>query len=247
MADEPEFFIVPEDEAAQMRATERRPSLPWPDIELPALLPGKNYFLVPEELLHRPRLPRKKREYRPYQDPPEMLVPVSEMTEETWAEWEWPADHDRAPTIPRQAVLILWRRDGNICQVCGLTVDIRLRWPHPGSAQIDHLDPMGWRSGRKRELDTWGNVQLAHAHCNSAHHNFDQHLIAVADYRHELRRAIEAAAEGRGAPMPPWTRRLARGAAAGPGMDGPWESEAWRREQELGRPKASFGQEWPVL
>jgi hypothetical protein len=40
MAEEAEFFIVPEEEAAQMRATERRPSLPWPSVELPDPLPG---------------------------------------------------------------------------------------------------------------------------------------------------------------------------------------------------------------
>ena len=246
MADGLKSFPVPEEEAAAMRASERRPSLPWPDVELPDPLPGLKCFPVPEELIRRQPLPRKKREYKPYQDPPEMLVPVAEMTDEMWAAWEWPADHDRLPTEKRKAALILWRRDGNICQVCGLTVDIRLR-RHPGAAEVDHVSPMGWGTGFKKELDIWGNVQLAHSYCNRVHHNFDPALVAVADYRRALRRAIEAADAGRKAPIAPWQCRILFGAAPGLAMVDPWETEAWRREQELGRPKAPFGREWPVL
>lgn len=71
-----------------------------------------------------------------------MLVPVSEMTAEMWAAWDWPADHVRLPSDRRKVALILWRRDGNICQVCGLKVDISLRKIHPGMASCDHVTPM---------------------------------------------------------------------------------------------------------
>lgn len=57
-------------------------------------------------------------------------------------------------------------RDRCICGLCGGMVDLRIEWPHPESATVDHIIPLS-RGGD----DTLGNVQLAHAGCNLSKHN----------------------------------------------------------------------------
>ncbi|MEZ2388573.1 HNH endonuclease [bacterium RCC_150] len=108
-----------------------------------------------------------------------MLIPNEQMTDEKWAAWDWPVDHGKLPSDKRTVALILWRRDGNICQVCGLKVDIALRNRHPGMASVDHIIPMR-RYAPKYETDhlnVWGNVRLSHLCCNIAHVDVDAELI----------------------------------------------------------------------
>lgn len=57
----------------------------------------------------------------------------------------------------RRAVL---ERDGWRCQLCRAVIDPALRFPHPGSASIDHIDPFG-----AHEQANW---QSAHLACNVA-------------------------------------------------------------------------------
>lgn len=49
-------------------------------------------------------------------------------------------------------------RDGWTCGICHAVIDPSLRWPHPGSASIDHRDPKG-----PHEPSNW---QAAHLGCN---------------------------------------------------------------------------------
>ena len=49
-------------------------------------------------------------------------------------------------------------RDGWRCGFCHAPVDAALRWPHPGSLSIDHIDPNGEHEP--------GNWQASHLACN---------------------------------------------------------------------------------
>lgn len=56
----------------------------------------------------------------------------------------------------------VYRRDHNICQLCGKKVDMKLKYPHKLSASIDHVIPLS-KGGTHR----YANVQLAHFRCNT--------------------------------------------------------------------------------
>ncbi|UKA59139.1 HNH endonuclease [Arthrobacter sp. FW306-2-2C-D06B] len=186
----------------------------------------------------RRKSPQKPRKPPPPKvDPPELLIPVSEMTAERWAAWDWPADHLMLPWDKRKVALILWRRDGNICQVCGLKVDISLRKSHPGMASCDHIIPLRRYEAKydTQHLNVWGNVKLAHLYCNTAHADFDARFIAVEDYRTMLR-AATARFESTGSCPPPRTAML--------GIDAPLLTPAWEAELLHGRPTGTFGEEW---
>lgn len=62
--------------------------------------------------------------------------------------------------------LKVYERDEWICGLCGLPVDPRLRHPDPMSASLDHILPISLGGSH-----TWGNVQLAHLHCNCSKGN----------------------------------------------------------------------------
>lgn len=55
---------------------------------------------------------------------------------------------------------VFWR-DRWRCQLCRQPIDRGLRWPHPGSATIDHVTPIS-RGG----AHAFSNVQAAHLSCN---------------------------------------------------------------------------------
>lgn len=57
----------------------------------------------------------------------------------------------------------IYERDSWMCQLCGQRVNRRIKYPHPRSASIDHIVPLG-----PDGPDTPANVQLAHLACNSA-------------------------------------------------------------------------------
>lgn len=53
-------------------------------------------------------------------------------------------------------------RDGWRCGICHKSVDKRLKWPHPMSASLDHIEPMALGGGH-----TYRNTQCAHWICNT--------------------------------------------------------------------------------
>jgi hypothetical protein len=58
----------------------------------------------------------------------------------------------------------IYERDGWRCGICRRAVNKNLRWPHPRSATIDHIIPLG-EAGSSH---TKRNVRCAHLSCNSA-------------------------------------------------------------------------------
>jgi len=64
----------------------------------------------------------------------------------------------RFPRVRYAARLAIFERDAWRCQICGAPIDPELRFPHPGSATIDHQDPDG-----PHEPSNW---QSAHLGCN---------------------------------------------------------------------------------
>ena len=59
--------------------------------------------------------------------------------------------------------LIVFERDGWICQICHHEIDRSAKWPHRSSPSVDHIVPLS-RGGDH----TWANVQCAHLGCNSS-------------------------------------------------------------------------------
>lgn len=58
---------------------------------------------------------------------------------------------------------VIAKRDHWTCQLCGETVNKKLRWPHPKSWSIDHIVPI-FAGGEH----SYANTQLAHLGCNVA-------------------------------------------------------------------------------
>lgn len=56
---------------------------------------------------------------------------------------------------------LVFERDGWRCGICGEPVDPDLRWPHMGSATVDHIVPLSLGG-----THTYDNTQCAHAYCN---------------------------------------------------------------------------------
>lgn len=208
--------------------------------EQPAL---KSFELTEEQLavlppsMGGPRRKTPRKPHAPWQDPPELLIPNGQMTDELWAAWERPLDHEKIPSNTRKVALMLWRRDGNICQVCGLSVEIHLRKSHPGMASPDHIVPVRRYDPEydASHLNVWGNVRLTHLHCNTAHRDFGAELIAVEDYRQMLRTAVREY-EDKGNASPPETSWVH--------LSSPHVTQAWELEQTTGRPEGAFGEEW---
>ena len=75
------------------------------------------------------------------------------------------ATHQRAifgtrvfPKARASQRLAVCERDGWICGLCHEAIDPALKYPHPGSASLDHIDPFG-----PHEPANW---QAAHLACN---------------------------------------------------------------------------------
>lgn len=60
----------------------------------------------------------------------------------------------------------LLARDGPVCGVCGMAIDMAVGWPHPMSCTIDHRRPLS-----KGGPHCLANTQLAHLRCNSSKGN----------------------------------------------------------------------------
>ncbi|MGW0920379.1 HNH endonuclease [Streptomyces sp. NPDC002755] len=63
----------------------------------------------------------------------------------------------------------MFRRNGWICQLCGILVDRAIRFPKPLSASLDHIVPLSHGPGTPGHVAT--NCQLAHLGCNSSKGN----------------------------------------------------------------------------
>ena len=76
---------------------------------------------------------------------------------EAVALWEATA----VPTATRTVAehLAIWF--GNLCGLCLQQVNMELRHPHPGCANVDHIEPTS-----RRGLNVWGNIRLVHRICN---------------------------------------------------------------------------------
>lgn len=61
----------------------------------------------------------------------------------------------------RYSTASIAERDGYICSLCGERVDMDLKYPHPGSASVDHVLPLSLGGD-----DTLANVALACLGCN---------------------------------------------------------------------------------
>ena len=66
----------------------------------------------------------------------------------------------RFPPIHGRRRRELFERDAWSCGICHAPIDPTLRWPHPGSPSIDHVDPLG-----AHDPSNW---QAAHLACNTA-------------------------------------------------------------------------------
>lgn len=51
---------------------------------------------------------------------------------------------------------------GDVCAICGMPIDHRLKFPHPMSASVDHIIPIS-KGGHPSDLE---NLQLTHLICN---------------------------------------------------------------------------------
>ena len=58
--------------------------------------------------------------------------------------------------------LRIFERDGWTCHICTGPIDRSLKYPHPGSAVIDHLRPLA-KGGTNED----SNLAAAHRKCNS--------------------------------------------------------------------------------
>lgn len=68
-----------------------------------------------------------------------------------------------ATAIVDVSPVVIHRRDGWKCGLCGKAVLKRARWPHPLSATLDHIVPLA-RGGSHTE----DNLQCAHLRCNQS-------------------------------------------------------------------------------
>jgi hypothetical protein len=75
------------------------------------------------------------------------------------AQRRWNAGSRRKfPHVTRPQRVRIAERDGWRCGICGAVIDPALRYPHPGSLSLDHIDPFG-----EHEPANW---QAAHLRCN---------------------------------------------------------------------------------
>ena len=57
--------------------------------------------------------------------------------------------------------LQVFEKSGGVCGICDEPVDMKLKWPNPLSASVDHIVPVNKGGGHTLE-----NVQIAHLRCN---------------------------------------------------------------------------------
>lgn len=65
----------------------------------------------------------------------------------------------------------VYLRDGWVCQICGVEVNLKALYPAADSATIDHIVPVV-----KGGTDDLSNLQTAHARCNLLKHDRDNEV-----------------------------------------------------------------------
>lgn len=85
--------------------------------------------------------------------------------------------HCRARRGTRHGTSASWlrQRDGVTCGICGVSVDMSLRCPHPGSPSVDHVIPRALGGS-----DDPSNLQLAHLSCNQIKQARPAEVVAFA-------------------------------------------------------------------
>lgn len=71
------------------------------------------------------------------------------------------------PVIDTVTVAALHKRDKGICSLCGKRVSLKLKFPHPMSATIEHIIPVSQEGSEH----SFKNTALAHYSCNSSKQN----------------------------------------------------------------------------
>ena len=71
-------------------------------------------------------------------------------------------------TTTRNRHRAIIRRGKPPCALCGEPIDYTLKYPHPKSYVVDHVEPIGKKPTPERmaELDVLTNKQAAHNDCN---------------------------------------------------------------------------------
>lgn len=69
-------------------------------------------------------------------------------------------DSGRRPIYERNKKIILGQSD--VCAICGLPINKKLKFPDPMSATVDHIIPIA-KGGHPTDLE---NLQAAHLICN---------------------------------------------------------------------------------
>lgn len=80
---------------------------------------------------------------------------------------------------------VLAQQFGTVCPICRGEIDVERGPRRADSPEIDHLVPSS-RGGR----DVWGNVRLAHRHCNQRRNDLRDGELDVEDARTSLARAV---------------------------------------------------------
>jgi len=78
----------------------------------------------------------------------------------------------RGATVGTIDSAVLWAACGGACGLCGVSIDVVLAWPDPGSKSIDHILPLSKGGSHNQE-----NVQWAHLVCNERKGNRLAHGI----------------------------------------------------------------------
>lgn len=166
---------------------------------------GSQVSEIDEADLLAARKPRRSKPIEWYMQEP-VLQPL-EASEEQLSDLPWDVFYDktvRVPSDPKKALRLLYYRDGGICQLCGLKVHLGIPKNHPGSANKDHVHPVGREDRKSRIRDTWGNLQLAHRQCNLERNDGPIERLSIKEYRQYLLSAVERFEAG----LPPITRTM---------------------------------------
>jgi endogenous inhibitor of DNA gyrase (YacG/DUF329 family) len=83
------------------------------------------------------------------------------------------ANYAPRPTVGITARLALFERDGWRCGICRAPIERHLKFPHPGSASLDHIIPLA--DGGDHEPANW---QAAHLICNIEKGNLRRKRVA---------------------------------------------------------------------
>ncbi|HKV68352.1 MAG TPA: HNH endonuclease signature motif containing protein [Gaiellales bacterium] len=89
----------------------------------------------------------------------------------------WPSGRRRWTSKQRRRLIDeLLARDGDLCPLCGLPLDLSLGARHPNGVTFDHIIRVA--DGGGDDLD---NLQLAHRPCNTRRGHEEERLANISD------------------------------------------------------------------